>query len=504
MALEWGGVTSAPETASDQQVGHLLGAIFSACPDAVLVVDDTGTIVLSNPAVTSLFGFYPEELVGEPVNVLLPPGNQARHSDHLGHFFAAPRARHMGVGRELAGRHRDGSEFAVEVSLTPVEVRGTQYAAAFVRDGRERQGGIDRLHAVNEVTQSLLVGTKLGEVLPLVARHARRLTHSDASWIVTPASPGNLVVSAVDGPGTEVLLGTVLSADTSRSAEVMRTGAAEMIEDLFTATNVPDAVVGLNLGPGLYVPLVADERRLGTLVLGRVRGGTPYGSVDIALATVFASSTAAAIELAEVRAELERTGIVAEEERIARDLHDTVIQDLFGVGLSLQAARSSAIGPVGERIDEAIDRIDTIIREIRNTIFRLPRRATGTQGLHDEMLRLVDKYSEELGFTPRVGFHCPLDAIVPDTVTAQLLQVVGEALSNTARHAQATSVDLVLEIQDGWLSFSLVDDGIGLPNAPSAGHGLRNMSARAHNLGGTFTVSKHEPTGTIVDWRVPI
>lgn len=117
------------------------------------------------------------------------------------------------------------------------------------------------------------MGTKLGEVLPLVARRARLLTHSDASWIVSPVTDGDLVVSAVDGPGTEVLLGTALSAGTSRSAEVMRTGSPEMIDDLFTATNVPDAVVELNLGPGLYVPLVADERRLGTLVLGRLRGG---------------------------------------------------------------------------------------------------------------------------------------------------------------------------------------------------------------------------------------
>lgn len=91
------------EPNSDRQVGHLLGAIFSASPDAVLVVDDTGTIVLSNPAVTSLFGYYPEELVGEPVNVLLPPGNQARHLGHLRGFFDVPRARHMGIGGELAG-----------------------------------------------------------------------------------------------------------------------------------------------------------------------------------------------------------------------------------------------------------------------------------------------------------------------------------------------------------------------------------------------------------------
>jgi two-component system, NarL family, sensor histidine kinase DevS len=492
------------EPASEPEVGHLLGAIFSGTPDAVLVVDGSGTIVLSNPAVTSLFGYYPEELVGEPINVLLPPDNHVRHLGHLRDFFAAPRARLMGVGRELAGRHRDGTVFAVEVSLTPVEVRGAPYAAAFVRDGRERQRSIDRLHAVNEVTQSLLVGAKSHEVLPLVASRARRLTHSEASWIVTPASSGNLVVSAVDGPGTELLLGTALSAQTSRSAEVMRTGAPEVIEDLFTATNVPDAVVSLNLGPGVYVPLVADERGLGTLVLGRLRGDAQFGSLDIALATVFASSTAAAIELGEVRAELEHVGIIAEDERIARDLHDTVVQDLFAVGLSLQAARLSATGRVGERIDEAVDRLDGIIKEIRNTIFRLPHRDAAARGLHDEMLRVADKYSEELGFTPRVGFHLPVDAVVPDPVAAQLLQVLAEALSNTARHAGAGSAEVVVVIEQGWLSLSIVDDGMGLSDAPTAGHGLRNMTARAHELGGSCTVSRREPMGTVVQWRVPV
>ena len=492
------------EAVAERQAGHLLGAIFSACPDAVLVVDGSGRIVLSNPAVTTLFGYYPEEIVGEPVDVLLPAANQAHHLGHLEGLFAAQRARLMGARPELAGRHRNAAEFAVEVSLVPVEVGGTRYAAAFVRDGRERQRSLDRLRAVNEVTQRLLAGAEPGEVLYLVARRARRLSESDACWVVTPAGPGELIVSAVDGPGTELLLGTALSGETSRSAEVMRSGAPEVIEDLATATNVPDAVVGLDLGPGLYLPLVADERRLGALVLGRLRGGAQFGPLDIALATVFASATAAALVLGEARAELERVGIVAEDERIALDLHDTVIQNLFAVGLSLQAARMSATGRVGERIDDVVERLDSVIRDIRNTIFSLPGRGAGARGLRDEMLRVADKYSEELGFTPRVGFHGPVDAVVPDVVGAQLLQVLAEALSNTARHARASSAEAVLVIEAGWLSFSLVDDGTGVTDAPPAGQGLRNMSARAHNLGGTCTVSRRRPTGTIVEWRVPI
>lgn len=103
--------------------GQLLGAIFSASPDAVVVIDDDDTIVLSSPAVTSLFGYYPEEIVGESIEILLPVDHRTHHADHIRGFFEAPRSRQMGAGLELAGRHRDGTEFAVDVSLAPVEVR---------------------------------------------------------------------------------------------------------------------------------------------------------------------------------------------------------------------------------------------------------------------------------------------------------------------------------------------------------------------------------------------
>ena len=484
--------------------GQLVGAIFSASPDAIVVIDETGKILLSSPAVTTLFGYYPEELVGEQVEVLLPDQLRARHVDHVRHFFAAPRARLMGVGLELSGRHRDGDVFAVEVSLAPVQIRGESYAAAFVRDGRERQRGIERLHAVNEITQFLLAGSGLSETLTLIAERARRLSHADAVWIVTPAPTGDLEIASADGPGTGILLGVVLSAETSRSAEVMRTGRSEVIEDLYSATNVPEQVIELDLGPGLYVPLIADERRLGTLVLARVRGAPQFEQLDIAFAEVFASSTAAAIERGEVRTELERLEILKDEERIAQDLHDTVIQQLFAIGMTLQATRASLTGREGERIDESIDNLDSVIREIRNTIFRLPGRRSGASGLRDEILRLVEKHTSELGFSPRVAYDGPVDASVPDAVSGHLLQVLGEGLSNIVRHAHASAAEVVLTVEGGRLSLLLADDGVGFGSGPSAGQGIRNMMKRASDLGGSCEVSQRSPSGTLLEWRVPI
>jgi signal transduction histidine kinase len=284
----------------------------------------------------------------------------------------------------------------------------------------------------------------------------------------------------------------------------MRSGQPDVIEDLSTADNVPAGVVDLDLGPGLYVPFIADQRRLGTLVLGRVHGQPSFQPIDVAFAEVFAGAAATAIEMGSVRAEIDRLSIVAEDERIARDLHDTVIQELFALGMSLQALGSSVTGAVGDRISSAVESLDNVIRQIRNTIFRLPGSNQAATGLREEMLKLADRYHHELGVLPRIAFHGPVDVVVPEIVSEHLLNVFGESLSNVGRHAHASKIEAVVAVEGDWLSFSLLDDGVGIDDGPSAGNGIRNMSTRAENLGGTCTISRRDPHGTIVEWRVPL
>jgi PAS domain S-box-containing protein len=484
--------------------GPLLGAIFSTSPDAIIVVDRNGTIVLANPSVTGLFGYYPEELVGASIETLLPIDRRSVHQEHLTRFFAEPHPRQMGVGRNLAGRQRDGEEFPVDVSLAPVEVRGRHYVAAFVRDAAEQLRAVNRLHAVNEITQRLLGGSDPDEVLPAVAATARELSRSDAVWIVLPNDADGLEIAVADGAGTDTLLGLVLSAESSRSARVLHSGSSETIEDLSTVPTAPPQYVALDLGPGLYVPLVAEDRHLGTLVLGRARGEPGYSPLDVAFAEVFATSITAAIVLAKSRAELDRLGILAEDERIARDLHDTVIQQLFALGMSLQATRFGIEGVAAARIDDAVDRLDEVIREIRNTIFRLPAQASGDEGFRAAVLRCVEAKREQLGFAPRVAFEGPVDAAVPDDVAAHVLSVLSEALSNVARHAGASFAEAVVSLQDDQLEVVVVDDGKGIDGAPTAGSGIRNLTDRARQLGGAATLRPRDPRGTILEWRVPL
>ena len=484
--------------------GQLLSALFSTSPDAIVVVDGAGTIVLSSPSVAGLFGYHPDELIGASIETLLPLDRRDVHQQHVAAFLAQPHARAMGVGHDLAGRHRSGETIPVDISLAPVEVRGRQYVAVFIRDAAEQLRAVNRLHAVNEITQRLLGGAAPEEIFPDVAASARLLSRSDAVWIVLPNDEGGLEVSFVDGPNTDLLLGVALSPDSSRSAGVIRRGTSETLEDLSTTARALPQFAVLDLGPGLYAPLVTEERRLGTLVFGRVHGSPSFSELDVAFAEVFASSITTAIVLAESRAELERLGIVAEDERIARDLHDTVIQRLFALGMSLQATRSGVADPAGAQIDDAIDRLDQVILEIRNTIFRLPARARGDEGFRTAVLECVEAKHEQLGFAPRVAFDGPVDTAVPGPVAAHVLLVLEEALSNVARHAGASFAEAVVSVRDGNLEVLVMDDGRGIDAAPTAGSGLRNITDRARELGGDVSFRTREPRGTIVEWRVPL
>jgi two-component system sensor histidine kinase DevS len=195
--------------------------------------------------------------------------------------------------------------------------------------------------------------------------------------------------------------------------------------------------------------------------------------------------------------------LIDDRERIARDLHDTVIQRLFAVGLSLQAAitRISADDPVLERIELAVDEIDMTIRDIRSSIFALhTRRPLGT-GVRDEVLAIAREAARVLGFEPSVTFDGPVDTLVDDDTREHVVATVREALSNITKHAHATAVTVDLAVAGGRLRVRIRDDGVGI-GAPGAGNGLRNMAERANACGGSCTIIQPEGRGTQIEWTV--
>ena len=488
-----------PEVNSEADPG-LTEELVVVSPDAVVVVDGDGTILMASPALRTLFGYEPHEVVGQPVEVLMPPRFQVGHVRHRRGYLADPHTRPMGAGLELEGRRKDGIGIPIDVALAPVDLGDRRLVAAFIRDITERRRTEAVLRFSNEVNQALLSDGDIGAALNLIAGRARRLVGGSAAWIVAPTRSDGLVVAAADGPGADSLLGVPVPED-SLSARTMAdrkpVGVVNMSED-------PEVLLeakGLGLGPGLYVPLAADDV-VGALVLARTPDQEPFRSADVSVAEVFASAAGVALSLGRARAEIEELRFATEHDRIARDLHDTVIQRLFALGMGLQGAQRLASPPVAERIDSAVDAIDQVIREIRETIFDLQRPPVGHR-IRDRLREVTSEATAQLGFAPTLSLRGPVETTIADSVVPHLVAVLREALSNTARHARATRAEVVVAAEGAMIGLRVTDDGVGLPAERRPGHGLANMAARATALGGSFRVEPRPGGGTLLEWDVP-
>lgn len=360
--------------------GHLIGAVFSASSDAVIVVDDTGAIVLASPAVTKLFGYYPEELIGEGIELLVPLARRAAHEGHRAAFLAAGSAHQMGSGLQLYGRARDGRQVPIEVSLNPTSASGRRYVAAFVRDATPRLRALRQVEAVNEVTSGLLAGASAKETLELVTARARELLDAAAAWLVTARSPDALVISAADGWGAEALLGCELSATASLAGEVIASGTVDLVEALSGAPDAPEPARALGLGPAAYVPLAHAGRSHGVLVVARAVGTGRFDAFEVDLVSLFANAAAVALVVGDARREGERMRLIEEDERIAQNLHDTVIQRAFSAAMSLAGLRQLTSGPTAARIDQTTLLLDEMVRDLRDAVFRLDHGARNGRG----------------------------------------------------------------------------------------------------------------------------
>ncbi|MFI6400612.1 PAS domain S-box protein [Streptomyces sp. NPDC050548] len=210
---------------------------------------------------------------------------------------------------------------------------------------------------------------------------------------------------------------------------------------------------------------------------------------------------AAQAELAAARADRE---VMAERDRIARDLHDMVIQRVFGAGLALQSITARITHPdTSSRIHKVIDELDATIRELRGTIFELGQPAQKAASLRAQVLDETATAQDRLGFAPAVEFDGPVDAALPDTTAAHLLAALREALSNVARHAHATAVRVTVRAGDELL-LEVTDNGRGIDPAVTRSSGLTNLRRRAEKLGGTFEVAGRAEGGTRLRWRIPL
>ncbi|HZU73200.1 MAG TPA: PAS domain S-box protein [Acidimicrobiales bacterium] len=460
------------QSETDMQ-GSFLEAFLELTPDAAVVVDAGGTIRAANDLVGSMFGCSSESLVGQPVEVLLPTRFRRVHEGHRQGYVASPTARPMGANLDLYGLRADGSEFPVDISLAPLANYDGPLVVAAIRDITERKRAQDveaRLAAIITSSDDAVVSFD----------HAKDIQ----SW----------------NPGAHRLLGHDEPDIIGRPLSVLLTDEEEAALD----AHLREVASGGRVEPYDAQAVHRDGHMLDvaiTISPLRDRRGEVIG-FSMLMRDISARLRAAA-ELAEARRVHEELLLVSDRERIARDLHDLVIQRVFAAGIGLQSVARLAEPPeVAMRILAVVDELDDTIREIRSTIFSLESERRVVAGLRSRVMALASRSAGGLGFEPAVRFTGPVDSLVPDEVAEHVVAVVREALSNVARHAQASSVTVEVIVGPDELRLQVTDDGKGL-GQPDRVSGLRNLRERAESLGGSLELPPVD-AGTVVVWRVPL
>jgi signal transduction histidine kinase len=253
----------------------------------------------------------------------------------------------------------------------------------------------------------------------------------------------------------------------------------------------------------VLVPLAASGHVLGVLAVVRAHCGTPFTDVDVRMVTAFAGHAALTLEFARAEEDRQQLAVFQDRDRIARDLHDLVIQRLFAVGLGLQGMARFVARPDGaERIAGFVRDLDETIAEIRRSIFSLQQTPGAATSLRARMLDVATEFAGPLGFEPHVRLEGPIDTLTSDDVRADLVATLREALSNIARHAGASSVEILVraDLPARQVQLLVRDDGTGLPEHTSRRSGLANLAGRARRHGGKLTVQSPPGGGTTLTW----
>ncbi|MEU2131430.1 GAF domain-containing protein [Streptomyces sp. NPDC018352] len=448
------------------------------------------------------------DLTADPRFAGFPPGHPPMRT-----FLGVP----IRVQGEIFGNlylaEKEGGEFN-DYDLHMVRVLATEAGIAIgnarlYEAARQRERWIDGSVAV---TTALLSGGDADDALSVVAEQARRLADSAAGVVLLPTEDGGLEIVAVSSDDPTSSLGVIIGPESPVAAKLLG-GEAVFVDDSASDARMVTRLAH-QYGPSMLLPLHSGGRVLGALATPRARDGRPFTETERTLATQFASQAALALMMAEAQRDRERLAVYEDRDRIARDLHDLVIQRLFATGMMLESAqRRSDVPEVQTGVGRAVDELDVTIQEIRTAIFALQQEpAEAPSGLRTRVLREINMAAVPLGFKPSHRFLGPVDALVGELTGKNLIAALREALSNAFRHAEASLIDVVVDatatLPDGRdaVRLSVADDGVGIP-AGGRRSGLRNLARRAESLGGASWFGPgigEDGGGTTVVWEAPL
>lgn len=446
-----------------------------------------------------------DDLNSHPSSVGFPAGHPPMNS-----FLGVPvRVRGEVFGNLYLTEKRGGGSFTSEDERTVMALAAA--AAVAIENARLYERARQReqwQQAMTGIATAVLEGTESRSVLRMIATKARELTGAQAALIALPHDDGQLTVDIVDteelSAAAEHWLGRgIPEGSVAQTAFSLASTVTQPNCRLWSSSHDDD------LCSAVALPLNTPDRVLGVLLLLWPINSWVSARSLVDLAESFAAQAAVTLVLSEAQSEHRRLAIYQDRDRIARDLHDLVIQRLFATGLSLQGANKAAELPneIRVRLDKAVDDLDETIKEIRQTIFALHEPMDGpSASMRGRVMQETAQSAALLGFDPAVRFIGPVDSAIPDALADHMLGALRESLTNAAKHAHASKVDVIVQVDSGELLMMVTDDGVGVDAAGSSRlSGLANLRARAHDLGGSCDIERVSGEGgTRVVWHVPV
>lgn len=485
-----------------------LRALIETVPDGLILCDEQGQIEYVNGRLEDLSGYAKDELIGMPLEVLVPARYRRNHAALQRAYREQPAVRMMGHGRWLELLCADGSTIAVEIGLAPVELDGVIMTAASVRDVHElreiervRARQADLTELVSEITSAVLASAGPLEIYQRAAHGASRLLNAEnACLILFSHETHNFITVASEG--TEAMRHLI------REVTLNNENLASFVErrEPFAVEKASETKfnrIAALVGPGVVAPFKGPELTRGFLTAFRDIGAAPFTDEDVELLGELSRRLSIAIELGSARIDRERLSLIEERHRIANDLHDTVIQDLIGIGLQLLlGVKEQQNAEFAERDNGLVSQLEEAVRVLRSIVLEV--RTQPEEGkFTDSLSATLAEASRSLGHKPGLIVKGDLNAL-PPRVTGHLLPVLREALSNIARHAHASVTEIVLTYSGDTVTLIVDDDGDGLPEGFTPGLGTSTLAERAATLNGGTSLDTSPIGGTRLVWTAHV
>lgn len=444
-----------------------------------------------------------EDLSAHPESVGFPPNHPPMKT-----FLGVPiRVRDEIFGNLYLTEKKDGKQFTEDDEVVTKALASAAGIAIensrLYEDSRVRQAWME---ATRDIGTELLAGTDIDEVLQMVARKALHLTGSDAAFIAVPEDGDQpfedvteLVVTVSEGLGSDRMIGAVVPIEGSSSGSAFRRRTPLRKERLEYGAKE----LGSAFGPALISPFRVAEGVSGVLVVLRTEGRGPFDDSQLELVSNFANQAALVMQIANSSRRMHELEVLSDRDRIARDLHDHVIQRIFAAGLALQSTlQRTESEEIRVRLTRTIDDLQDTVQDIRTTIFDLQSTSHSATRLRQRINAAVLELTENVDIRAVVRMFGPL-SVVDTKLADHAVAVVREAVSNVVHHAQGDTVTVTLSVGDE-LQIVVSDNGIGMPEDTTAS-GLSNLGARAVECGGSMNIGPGSSgRGTDVTWSVPL